>query len=97
MVFLWVSYGFPVVSIVLPPRKGRSPGMLAMAYQLVQSHGPRRLLSGAGATFTGYFLHGAFKYGSLTKNGTGKKNWKIIHDWEWSIYIYLYICIYTCN
>lgn len=44
-------------------RNGRSPGMLAMACQLVQSHGPRRLLSGAGATFTGYFLHGAFKYG----------------------------------
>lgn len=46
-------------------RKGikGSRGMLAMAYKLVQSHGPRRLLSGAGATFTGYFLHGAFKYG----------------------------------
>ena len=41
--------------------------MLAMAYHLVQSHGPRRLLSGAGATFTGYFLHGAFKYGRLTQ------------------------------
>eukprot|EP00435_Cladocopium_sp_Y103_P034625 s353_g9.t1 len=50
------------VQLAAVPR-GRSPGMLAMAYQLVQSHGPRRLLSGAGATFTGYFLHGAFKYG----------------------------------
>lgn len=44
-------------------RKGKSCGMLAMALKLVHNHGPRRLLSGAGATFTGYFLHGAFKYG----------------------------------
>ena len=67
----WFSYGFPMVFLLFlwfpRPRKGRSPGMLAMACQLVQSHGPRRLLSGAGATFTGYFLHGAFKYGSLTE------------------------------
>ena len=94
MVFLWVSYGFPVVSIVLPrPRKGRSPGMLAMAYQLVQSHGPRRLLSGAGATFTGYFLHGAFKYGSLTKNGTNREEQLENHPGMTGNGIY----IYTCN
>ena len=51
----------------MPSRKGKSCGMLAMALKLVQNHGPRRLLSGAGATFTGYFLHGAFKYGSLVE------------------------------
>ena len=34
-----------------------------MAMKLVKSHGPQKLLSGVGATFTGYFLHGAFKYG----------------------------------
>ena len=48
------SHGFPMVFLLFlwfpRPRKGRSPGMLAMACQLVQSHGPRRLLSGAGAT-----------------------------------------------
>ena len=44
-------------------RYGKSPGMFAMGMKLIQSHGPRRLLSGAGATFTGYFFHGAFKYG----------------------------------
>eukprot|EP00439_Symbiodinium_sp_Y106_P047474 s5603_g6.t1 len=44
-------------------REGRCPGMLNMAMKLVKSHGPQKLLSGVGATFTGYFLHGAFKYG----------------------------------
>ena len=53
------------VSTSAAVRKGKSPGTLAMALKLVKNHGPRRLLSGAGATFTGYFLHGAFKYGAL--------------------------------
>ena len=44
-------------------REGRCPGMLQMAMQLVKKYGPQKLLSGVGATFTGYFLHGAFKYG----------------------------------
>ena len=44
-------------------REGQCPGTFEMAMKLVKSHGPQKLLSGVGATFTGYFLHGAFKYG----------------------------------
>lgn len=41
----------------------RAPGMLAMGWKLVQAEGPAALLRGADATFSGYFMHGALKYG----------------------------------
>lgn len=48
--------------------------MLATALELVKNHGPKKLLSGAGATFTGYFLHGAFKYGLFEAGGLDEKS-----------------------
>jgi len=42
---------------------GERLGMLQMGWRIIRKDGPSKLLSGAGATFCGYFFHGAFKYG----------------------------------
>lgn len=69
-----------------------------MALKLVHNHGPRRLLSGAGATFTGYFLHGAFKYGSLVEWSEDETNDPTSFVEGYILYAFVYrlrLCIYS--
>lgn len=51
-----------VVKTRIQTTQGRYSGMLDAFQKIVAEEGPATLLKGLGATASGYFLHGAFKY-----------------------------------
>lgn len=51
-----------VVKTRIQTKPGRYTGMIDAFYKIVSDEGPLTLLKGLGATASGYFLHGAFKY-----------------------------------
>lgn len=51
-----------VIKTRIQTTQGRYSGMVDAFYKIVAEEGPITLLKGLGATASGYFLHGAFKY-----------------------------------